>query len=98
MAKVLVFEGHKSKWDRGVSYRCNTRVVRQHQSTDTVAHRDIRTPLRQRNLYTCWAPWDKRRQSSLPDPQQTLVHICRVDFALDHVQDGDVAALLARHS
>jgi hypothetical protein len=85
--------------NRDLSTYCgNAGVVGQHQPAHPVRHRDVRAPLGQRHLDACWAPRDKGRQAALPNTQQALVHVCWVDLALDHVEDGDVAALLARDS
>lgn len=71
-------------------------MVCQHETTHTVAGRDVGTPLRQRNLDTCRSPGDECRQTPLADTEQTLVHVCRVNLTLDDVENGDVAAFLAR--
>ena len=83
--------------ERGWKYRSDTRVVGQHQSAHTVAHGDIRTPLREGNLDARRSPRYKRSQPPLADTQQTLVHIRRVDLTLYDIEDGNIAALLARY-
>lgn len=58
-------------------------------------HLHVRTAFGERDLDARGAPGDECRESSLADSQQRLVHICRVDFALDDVEDADVATLFA---
>lgn len=60
-----------------------------------MAHGNIGTPLGQGDLDAGRAPGDECREATFPNTQQTLVHVRGVDFALDDVQDRDVAALLA---
>lgn len=72
-------------------------MIRQHQPAHPVAHGDIWAPLRKGDLYAGRAPRDERGQSPLADPQETLVHVGWVYLTLDDVQNGDVAALLARY-
>ena len=60
-----------------------------------MAHGDVWAALRQRNLDAGRAPGDESCQSALPNAQQTLMHVRGVDLALDDVENGDVAALLA---
>lgn len=81
----------------GYTNRSNACVIRQHQPAHAMAHWHIRTPLRQRHLNTGRAPRDKRGQLSFPDTQQTLMHIRRIHLALNHIQNGNVTALLARY-
>jgi hypothetical protein len=80
---------------RDKTHCCNARVVCEHQATNSVVHWYIWTFLCQSYLDTGWTPRYKCCESSFSDTKQTLVDICWVDFSLNYVEDGDVAALLA---
>ncbi len=72
-------------------------MISQHQTADSVCHRDVRTPLGQSDLNTRRTPWNEGGQATLADAEETLVHIGGIDLSLDYVEDGNIAALLARH-
>lgn len=60
-----------------------------------MVHRHIGALLRKGDLNTCRAPRNECGQFSFSDPQETLVNVLSIDFALDNVENGDIAALLA---
>lgn len=77
------------------TYCSNAGVISQHEATHTVAHGYVRASFRQRDLNACWAPGNKSGEPAFTDTQQTLVHVGRIDFTLDDIEDGDVTTLLA---
>lgn len=82
---------------KGRTYGSDTSVISEHQAANTMPHGHVRAFLCQRDLNASWAPRDERREAALADAQQALMHVGGVDFALDDVEDGDVAALLPRY-
>jgi len=82
---------------RSSSYRGYACVICQHQAAHPMAHGDVRTPLCEGYLNTSRSPGNEGGKAPLADAEQTLVHIGRVDFTLDDVEYGYVAALLAGH-
>ena len=58
-------------------------------------HGHIRALLRESDLDAGWSPWNKRCEATLAYAKKRFVHIVWIGFALDDVEDGDVAGFLA---
>mmetsp|Transcript_66162 Transcript_66162/g.197688 ORF Transcript_66162/g.197688 Transcript_66162/m.197688 type:complete len:265 (-) Transcript_66162:408-1202(-) len=75
------------------------RVVGEHQARDAVRRLHVRRLAREGDLDRRRPPRDERAELSLTDALQRLVHLRRVDFSLDDVEDRYVAAaVLARRA
>ena len=70
-------------------------MIGQHQSTDTMRHWHIRALLRERDLNAGRSPGDERGEATLADAKKRFVDVIGIGFALDDVEDGDVAGFLA---
>ena len=68
-------------------YRRNASVISQHETIDAMSRLEIGRLLGQKTLYGRRAPRYELTQFSLANSQQTLVHLRRVDLALDYVEN-----------
>ena len=75
------------------TYRCHTRMISHHNSTNSIPHRPLPC---ESHLNARRTPRYKVRQLPLSDPQQRLVHVGRVHVAGDDVQAGDVTGGFCR--
>jgi len=72
-------------------------MICQHEAADSVVHWNVGAFLRQSNLNARRSPWNESRQLAFPNSEKTLVNISRIDIPLYDIQDGYIAALLARN-
>lgn len=86
---MLVGAGKGEKWG---GYSRDASVICEHEPGYTVGLRHMRGFFAEGDLDGCRAPGDESRESAFADSEEGFVHIGGIGFALNDVEDGDIAA------